>query len=238
MFDTIGTSTDPEARRRQALASLLAGLFVGAGTAFVVAVGAWTAHEVLSEPPVDDGPIALVELDEPELDVAPPPVPAPPRLGGGSDARRGSEDVAPEPDTPVEPTELTHEPDTSMADTEQAGEADGTGDDDTTVDAPPGPGTLDGTLGGSGEAGPVTYVHRSEVTLLRRAQPDYPRGIAHGDSCKVTIDIGDKGRPERIQINGCAKPFAAEARAAIERWKWARGDAGKRTSYRVVFKPR
>jgi hypothetical protein len=234
MFDTIGTPTDPEAGRRQALASLLAGLLVGAGGTFVLAVGAWTAREVLAEPPVDTAPIAMVELDEPQLDVAPPPV----RKGGGSDARRGSEDVAPEP-IPVEvPVELKRVSDTPVRDAAVAGTTDGTGDDDTTVDAPRGSGRPDGTLGGTGTGSPITHVHRSEVTLLRQAQPDFPRGMEHGDACRVTVDIGEKGRPERIAITGCAAPFEAETRAAIERWRWARTDSGKRTTYRVVFRAR
>ena len=238
MFDTIGIQSDPEARRRQAIASLLAGLVVGAGAAFVVGFGAWTAHEVLSEPPVDNAPITLVELEEPVLDVAAPPVPAPPRLGGGSEARQGSEDAAPEPDA-SEPTELSPIPvDTPLVDADLLGERDGTGDDDTTVDAPPGPGTADGVLGGHGDSTGPTYVHRSEVTLLRQAQPDFPRGMEHGDSCRVTVDIGERGRPRSIRIEGCAAPYEAETRAAIQRWRWARGDAGKRTSYRVVFKAR
>ncbi|MCB9676781.1 MAG: hypothetical protein H6737_16815 [Alphaproteobacteria bacterium] len=237
MFDGIGTTRDPEAAQRSALATLIASLIVGGGVAFTLGVGAWTAREMLVKPAVDDTPITMVELDEPDVAVAPPPVEAP-RLGGGQQAQQGEPDAAPAPDEPVEPTELDDAPSTEMADSETRGERDGTGDAETTIDAPVGQGRPDGNPGGTGNGPPIEVVHRSEVTLRRMIEPEFPNDAEASQACRVSVDIGEGGRAAAIRITDCDAPYAREARRAIEKWRWYGRDAGKRTTYRVVFEGR
>ncbi|MEZ4319794.1 MAG: hypothetical protein R3F61_19930 [Myxococcota bacterium] len=238
MFDTIGTRRDPEAHRRQALATLIASLLVGGGTAFTLALGAWTAHEVLAPPPVDDTPLVLLEIEPEDLEVEPPPI-APPRLGGGQEAQQGSPDAAPEPDEPQEVQELDPTPvDTPVTDAVNRGVDGGTGDAETDIDAPPGPGTASGVPGGTGQYDARPVIHRSEVELRRQVMPEFPDGVSEGQACRVSIDIDAEGRPEAIHVSECDAPYALEAKRAIERWRWYRPGRGVRTLYRVVFEPR
>ncbi len=232
MFDGIGKSLDPEIRRRRLQASVLAALLVGG------ALGTLTmriAETVVQAPiPVQDDDLVMVQLDEIELDVEPPP-PMAPKLGGGQQAQQGTPDVEPVPDTPPEARELEKFVDKPMVDAERRGEKDGTGDAETTVDAPPGPGQADGDPNGELLQG-HRAVHRSDVHLRRQIIPDYPADATAEATCRVRVDIGATGFAKALKITGCDDLYAAETRRAVEKWKWSKRDAGLRTVYRIVFK--
>jgi len=249
MFDTIGQTPDPERTQRTASAAVLLTSLTGGGVALALLLTAWVTANAVSD--IGTEPPPLEEFYEPPLlEVELPETPAPPaaRIARGEpdpDPIEEPEPVVPEEMVP--PTELTEPPDDAVADAgPPVGDPDGhpDGDPDGEID-----GRIDGVPGGTGDqtGGPsAPTVHRSQVRLRRSATPDYPdaaMGMNLGRvDCRVSILIGEDGRPLDSTFGACPAVFRQSVTDAIAQMRWYPYEVGgqrsrARFSIQFVFQP-
>lgn len=77
-------------------------------------------------------------------------------------------------------------------------------------------------------------------TPRRRTVPAYPsalRGVVPPDlevRCHASVSISTRGRADDVEVAECPQPYVDASTAALERWRWARGEA-RRVDVGMVF---
>lgn len=225
MFEHIGRVHDDEAGRRRAASGLL--LTLGSSMALCVGAVIGGLHWAPSATAPPRPPMVEYQepLPPPGIEIELPPVP---QLAAAR-VRQGEVEAtprAPVPDELVDPPELTEPPD-RVADVgpvqgDPDGGPDGEGEGDPNGregGVRDGSGTVIGSLPSS-----VQQVHRSEVRPRMLAEPSYPaaaRGMNLGEvTCRVRVQIDERGRPEDLQIDSCPQLFHDEVRRAVQRSRW------------------
>ena len=224
MFDRIGSTTDPDAPRRNA-ASL--GITVAMATA---AIGFWTAWAAFvfvapsAPPPLDDFPIEIVKLDAIE-EVALPKAPE----GAAPAPHKGEPAPVTPTEEPAEPQPLQDDPPDEQAST--AGTPDGTPEGTGVV---PGTGTGTGTgTGESGDGGGTPTVQSTSLRWKTRPAPSWPAaatsmGITEA-VCTATVEFDAKGIATLVTFAECPGVFQRGARSAILRSRVEPFETGGKT---------
>lgn len=227
MFETVGRTEDPEARRRHVASVGLTTALLAAGIGFQVGLATWFVTELVAPPDDDDTLIVMIEpsLDEEELGAAPPP--PPPRGSAEAERVEASEPTDEVAELEPEVPETVRDVGASDAPGVEDGHADGVegGHPDGvplgTGDTPGGKG-LGGT--GDGTGGP-RVVHHAELRRIRAIDPRYPKaaqGMGLGRvTCDARVVIDERGVPADVDVTGCPALFHAEIRAAVLKSRWA-----------------